>query len=166
MKQFVRYRVAISLALLGGLGGFFYVISMDRRRPVQAQEGKPLLMLYWEEDFQGRALEVTGSVPDLPLEADAFGNTFDWNDEVRSVVVVSGTWRLFQNGRSNTKLDETPLEALDVRAKEKESGWSTLISATSTGPLEIRNGAVGGFFRDVSSIELVSASNLPDWAAP
>jgi hypothetical protein len=82
------------------------------------------------------------------------------------LIVVSGTWRLFQNGRSNTKLDETPLEALDVRSKEKESGWSTLVSATSRGPLELRSGAAGGFFRDISSIELVSAENLPDWAAP
>jgi hypothetical protein len=85
---------------------------------------------------------------------------------VRSLVVVSGTWRLWQNGRCNTRLDDTPVEALDVSTKEPEPGWSCLVSATSAGPLELSSGAAGGFLHDVSSIELVSVENLPDWAAP
>jgi len=163
----MKRRLLLALMVTGALSAAAVLRYQSTRRPAAAAQSEgPLLVLYWEEDFQGRALEVTGSLPDLPVEADASGNTFDWNDEVRSIVVVSGTWRLFQNGRSNTKLDETPLAALDVRTKEKESGWSTLVSATSKGPLELRNGAAGGFHRDISSIELVSAENLPDWAAP
>lgn len=163
----MKRRLLLSLTVLGGLSGAAVLLFQSPRpQTAVAQVGSPLLILYWEEDFQGRSLEVTGSIPDLPVVADTFGNTFDWNDEVRSVVVVSGTWRLFQNGRSNTKLDDTPLAALDVRTKEKETGWSTLVSATSKSPLELRSGAVGGFYRDISSIELVSTENLPDWAAP
>jgi hypothetical protein len=171
MKQLVRHClvhhcVVLSLVFLVGLGALGFLLSTPRRVPAHAQAGKPVLILYWEEELQGRSLEVTGSLADLPVETDAFGNQFDWNDNVRSLVVLGGTWRLFQNGRSNTKIDETPLEALDVRTKEKEAGWSTLVSATSAGPLELSSGAVGGFYRDISSIELVSVDNLPDWAAP
>jgi hypothetical protein len=160
-----RGLMALALLLAAAIGTALY-LTTARSPAARAQDGKPLLVLYWDEGFEGRSLEVTGSLPDLPVEADAFGNTFDWNDEVRSIVVVSGTWRLFQNGRSNTQLDDTPIEALDVRTKAKEAGWSTLVSATSRGPLELQSGAEGGFFRDISSIELVSPENLPDWAAP
>ncbi len=151
------------LALLGagclflGLGAALLL----RRPALRAQGGKPLLILYWEEDFQGRSLEVTDTLPDLPRVEDRYGNVFDWNDEVRSVIVVSGTWRLYQHGRLNTKLDDTPLEELDLRSKEREPGWSCMLSATSAGPLKIPSGARGGFFRDVSSVELVSHENLP-----
>ena len=160
-----RSTFALSLvAILAALGGGIAVL---RRPAVSAQDAKkPVLILYWEEDFQGPSLEVTGSLRDLPVVTDAFGNQLDWNDRVRSVVVAGGTWRLFQHGRANTRLDDTPLEALDVRTKEKEAGWSCLLSATSAGPPELRSGAAGGFYQDVSSIELVSEENLPDWASP
>jgi hypothetical protein len=39
-----------------------------------------------------------------------------------------------------------------------------LVSANSQGPVEIPGVEFGGFAEDVSSIELVSAENLPDWA--
>ncbi len=160
-----RRSVAVLLAL-GLIAAAFGAAAALRSVAASGQAGRPLLILFWEEDFQGPSLEVTGSLPDLPVAVDAVGNEFNWNDEVRSIVVVSGTWRLYQNGRFNTKLDDTPLSALDLRSKEKDGGWSCLVSATSQGPLWLPNGAVGGFYRDVSSIELVSAENLPDWAAP
>jgi len=155
--------VLIGLGIICILG---FAISRYSGPTVTAQAGRPLLILHWEEDFQGRALEVMQSLPDLPVETDIYGNRFEWNDQARSIVIVSGTWRLFQNGRHNTKLDDTPVEALDVRAKEKEAGWSCLVSGSSTGPVELPNGAVGGFNTDISSIELVSVENLPDWSAP
>lgn len=166
MRHWTRRRTLVALLLMGSLGFLWGSITLHRKHAAVAQSGKPLLILYWEEGFQGRSLELTESLADLPVETDALGNQFDWNDNVRSVVVAGGTWRLFQNGRANTKLDQTPLEVLDTRAKEKEAGWSTLVSATSAGPLELPNGAVGGFYRDISSIELVSPESLPDWAAP
>ena len=162
----MKLRTCGIFALLGIVAAGLVAIVVPRGSTATAQVGKPLLILFWEENFQGRSLEVTGSLADLPVETDFFGNKFDWNDEVRSLVVVSGTWRLFQNGRQNTKLDDTPLEVLDVRTKEREAGWSSLVSATSAGPLELPSGAAGGFYHDVSSIELVSGENLPDWAAP
>lgn len=154
--------IVLGLGLLLAMG----LLLVSREPAVSAQAGQPTLIVYWEDDFQGPALEVRGSLPDLPVQVDASGNALDWNDRVRSVVVVSGTWRLYQHGRSNTKLDDTPLSALDVRAKEKEAGWSCLVSATSKGPLALPNGSAGGFYPDISSIELVSAENLPDWSAP
>jgi len=153
--------LAVACGLLGlALAAFF------GRSGLKAQGEKPLLILYWEEDFQGRSLEVWDTLPDLPKVEDRYGNVFDWNDEVRSLIVVSGTWRLYQHGRLNTKLDDTPPEELDLRAKEREPGWSTLVSATSAGPLKIPNAAAGGFLREISSVELVSPENLPDWAVP
>src|SRR5919109_341664 len=76
-----------------------------RQQPAAMAGAGPSLILYWEDDFEGRSLELTDTAADLPEVKDAFGNTFNWNDQVRSVVVVSGTWRLWQNGRCNTKLD-------------------------------------------------------------
>ena len=155
------------LVLAGACALLGLALAASLGRPaLKAQGGKPLLILYWEEDFQGRSLEVTDTLPDLPKVEDEHGNVFDWNDEVRSLIVVSGTWRLYQHGRLNTRLDDTPLEELDLRAKEREPGWSTLVSATSAGPLKIPNAAAGGFLREVSSVELVSAEDLPDWASP
>jgi hypothetical protein len=163
----MRRRTVLVLSVVTVLAALGGGIAVLRRPAVSAEDGKrPVLILYSEEDFQGPSLEVTGSLRDLPVETDPDGVQFDWNDRVRSVVVVSGTWRLFQHGRSNTKLDDTPLEALDLRTKEKETGWTCLLSATSAGPLELPSGAVGAFYQDVSSIELVSEENLPDWASP
>lgn len=152
---------AVSILSMLILSGAFVM-----RAPSTAAQIGPKIILYWEENFEGRSLELTGTTVDLPIVSDAFGNEFDWNDEVRSIVVVGGTWRVFQNGRLGTRLDATPLEVLDVRAKPKAAGWSCLLSATSRGPLEIPNAAVGDFFHDISSVELVSEQNLPDWAAP
>ncbi len=154
--------LGVGIVLLG-----FGLAAVLRKPPLAAQgDDAPLLILYWEEDFQGRSLEVRGTLADLPSVEDEHGNVFNWNDEVRSVVVVSGAWRLYQNGRLNTRLDDTPLEELDLKGKEREAGWSCLLSATSAGPLKLPSGAVGGFLRDVSSVELVTSENLPDWAAP
>jgi hypothetical protein len=138
-------------------------VYVARRGAAQAPAG-PAIIFYQGEEYTGRSVTVTGTVFDLPTEEDARGDVWNWNDEVRSVVVVSGTWRLYQHGRLNTKLDDTALTALDVRTKEQAGGWSTLVSATSQGPLRIPTTAAGGFWRDISSVELVSEANLPDWA--
>lgn len=131
-----------------------------------AQSSDARLIIYWEPNFRGPSLEVTDTLLDMPVVTDENGAEFDWNDQVRSVIVVSGTWRLWRHGRCNSKLDETPLEALDITTKERIRGWSCLISATSSGPLRLANCAAGGFSHDVSSIELVSEQNLADWALP
>jgi hypothetical protein len=159
-------RRTIVLLALAGIVGISLALTAVRWRLPAAALGKPLLVLYWEESFQGRSLEVTGTLADLPVEIDLFGNEFDWNDQVRSITVVSGTWRLYQHGRCNTELDETLLGDLNVAAKQTRAGWSCLISATSARPLELPSAAAGGFEPDISSIELVSEENLPDWAAP
>jgi len=83
---------------------------------------------------------------------------------LRSFVIVSGTWRLYQHGRCNTQLDDTKLLDFNLKEKPEVGGWSTLLSGLSDGPLQIPTVAAGGIWRDVSSIELVSTQNLPDWA--
>jgi hypothetical protein len=160
----MKRRSVVLFILLGtsALG----VLAVAVWRASAAALDEPKLVLFWEEGFKGRSLEVTSSLADLPVESDLFGNRFDWNDEVRSLIVVKGTWRLYQHGRLNTRLDETPIESLDIVSKDRQAGWSCLVSATSQGPLEVPSAAVGGFFHDISSIEFVSAENLPDWAAP
>ncbi len=157
-----------SVFLIAGVlvAGSTFFLFTPRSQGQQRFAEEPLLILYSQEDFQGHGVEITGSVPDLPIDVDARANEFDWNDQVRSIIVVRGTWRLYQHGRCNTVLDDTPTELLNVRAKASRAGWSTLVSATSRGALELPNAAAGGFYRDISSVELVSEQNLPDWAAP
>lgn len=122
------------------------------------------LVIYTGENFTGRSLIVQGTVLDLPVEIDPDESLFNWNDQVKSVVVRSGTWRLYEHGRLNTKLDDTELEELDVRTKEPILGWSAVVSATSAGERRIANLADAGIGMGISSIELVSATALPDWS--
>jgi hypothetical protein len=134
----------------------------DERRRVGEQG--PELIVYSGE-FDGRSLRVRSTLLDMPEEETPEGETYDWNDRVSSIVVVRGTWRLFENGRRNTELDETPLEALDVSSKEAVGGWSCVVSAGPGGPVRVT--ARDGLFADdeISSIELVSDRALPDAAA-
>jgi hypothetical protein len=161
----MRHRLALLSSGIAVIAlGVSVYLAYGRKSLAQVSNAK--LILYWEPDFQGPSLEVTGTLPDMPVITDDRGAQFDWNDQVRSLVVLSGTWRLHQNGRLNTRLDETPLALLDLVTKERVEGWSCLVSATSRGPLYLPTGAAGGFAYDISSIELVSEDNLADWALP
>jgi len=159
----MKRRTMITSALVVLVGASVWFFSSEGSEGQERGDG-PLIVLYFEENFAGPSLEVTGSLADLPVVDDGAGGVIDWNDHVRSVVVVRGTWRLWQHGRSNTVLDATPLAFLDVRTKEARDGWSTLVSASSVAALDLPRGAAGGFAQDISSVELVTADNLPDWA--
>ncbi|MEK7757336.1 MAG: hypothetical protein AAB385_09015, partial [Planctomycetota bacterium] len=63
---------------------------------------------------------------DIPYEDLPDGTQMLWNDNIGSIVVVSGTFRLYQNGRMNTALDDTPMELVDVKTQAPVSGWSRL----------------------------------------
>jgi hypothetical protein len=143
----------------------FLLFDSDRATgQEQAARGRQSeLLLFSLPNFQGRSIRLTQTTVDLPIEELENGSQFDWNDNVRSLVVVSGTWRLFQHGRCNTQLDDTPRDALDVSTRPPVSGWSSLVSATSRGQMEIPVPEAGGLHHDVSSIELLSTENLPDW---
>jgi hypothetical protein len=124
---------------------------------------EPEIILYSEPGFQGREVHLFGDAVDLPYEQNADGTLMLWNDSVGSIIVVSGTWRLYQHGRMNTAIDDTPLELLDLRTKAQTTGWSSVLSATSNGPLKIASPELAGIGSDISSIELLSTQNLPDW---
>ena len=157
-----RRYVPVAVAVACALALSAYVL---RGPESTAQENSGArIFLYLEPNFQGPGMEVTGSLVDIRPMEDVNGVEIEWNDQVRSIIVEKGTWRLHQNGRFGTKLDDTPLAELDVRTKESVEGWSCLISATSQGPLRIASPSAGGFAHDISSIELVSEENLPDWA--
>jgi len=151
--------VALFLANRGGIRGPVVVAA-----GAAAEAGGPQIVLYTGENFTGRAITVTGTVFDLPKDQEPDGSLYDWNDQVRSIVVVSGTWRLYQNGRCNTRLDDTPIEAFAVGEKLPAQGWSALVSAASAGQLQIADLSAAGIGQDISSVELISTSNLPDWA--
>ena len=152
----------IVLAVATGLSPLLFMAFQGS----SAAQTQPKLQIFMEESFKGPSLEVTGSLIDMPVIADANGVEIDWNDNVGSIVIWSGTWRFNQHGRCNTEIDDTPLEQLDLKTKVRIDGWSCLISASSKGPLRIPRAALGGCSRDVSSIELVSEKNLEDWALP
>jgi hypothetical protein len=166
-----RRRPAMTRSLLVPIvfvvAGLAAWVFFPRSRPSSAAgEGAPLLVIYSGPNFTGRVLEVSGSLADLPLGDALDAEGFDWNDSIRSLRVVRGTWRIHQHGRCNTELDDTPLEALDLSSRRLVPGWSCLLSASSVGPLEIPSPEAGGLGLDASSVELVSRSNLPDWALP
>lgn len=142
---------------------------LPRRPSTAAAAGAagPLLVVYSGPNFTGRSLEVTGTLADLPVVAASDKEPeFHWNDAIRSLRIVRGSWRFHENGRLNREIDDTPLEALDLSTKAPVAGWSSLLSATSAGPLAIAAVELAGLGLDISSIELVSDQNLPDWAAP
>ena len=151
----ISFLLGISVSLLVSWG--------FRQPPVAAALLKPEIILYSQPNFQGSELHLFGDAVDLPFEDLADGRKLLWNDNVASFIVVSGTWRLYQHGRMNTALDDTPRESLDVRTKSSANGWSSLISANSHGPLRISSPELAGIDFDISSVELVSAMNLPDW---
>ncbi len=156
----------VTLALAGGAVAIFAVTNfLSRPEAVSAQGEGPLLFLYSEEDFGGRCLEVRGTLLDLPREESEDGCVFDWNDNVRSLKVVSGTWRLCQHGRLNTLIDEQALAEVNVAEKFRGTGWACIVSAGSNGPAEHRSAAGWGWAPgEISSVELLSAESLPDWA--
>jgi hypothetical protein len=125
--------------------------------------GRPEIIFYSEPGFQGRELHLYDSSVDLPFDEFADGSVAVWNDSIGSIVVVGGTWRLYQHGRWNTLLDDTPIERLDVTRMQCVSGWSNVLSANSAGPLRIASLEYGGLGPDISSVQLVSSENLPDW---
>lgn len=130
-----------------------------------AGEQPPEIILFSEEGFQGEKLAVRESLFDLPVLKSPSGEEFDWNDKTKSVIVVKGTWRLYQHGRFNTELDDTPPEAFRASAKAPRPGWSCVVSAPPGRELRIPSVAQGGLFWDVSSIELLSGESLPEWSS-
>lgn len=139
------------------------------RRQSAAQSFGPELILYTGENFTGHYYTVTATLLDMPKGVDdgPEAERYGWNDSVKSLVVVRGTFRLCQHGRLNTKIDETPVEALTpeaAKAKGTASGWSCLVSGSSAGPVQYPLPGNGVWSSDISSIELVSEENLPDWA--
>lgn len=156
------------LAILLALAGFLVILAatgfLERSGPASAQGEGPVLLVYSEEDFGGRCLVVTGSLVDLPKEELEDGSSFDWNDNVRSLRVLSGTWRLCQHGRLNTVLDDLQFTESQIAEKARATGWSALVSAGPGGPSEHPSASGWGWAQDISSIDLLSGEPLPDWA--
>jgi hypothetical protein len=117
------------VSFLLGVGATVLILRESREHHVATALLKPEIILYSQPNFQGREVHLYQDAVDLPSEELADGTKVLWNDNVASVIVVSGTWRLYQHGRMNTALDDTPRESLDVRTKSPASGWSSLISA-------------------------------------
>jgi hypothetical protein len=158
----LRYAAAAVALLLLATG---YIV-LERAPPTRAAEPRtagPQIILFSEENFQGEQLVITQSMFDLPVVRVPSGEDIDWNDRAQSVLVLGGTWRLYQHGRFNTALDDTAPEVFRAQAKPPRSGWSCIVSAQAVSELAIPSVAHGGLFWDISSVELISAQNLPDW---
>ena len=153
--------------ILSGVGvlGLTMALIVTWPRASLSQAGGPELWLYSEENFTGRAIRVLGTVLDMPAEENLDGTLFEWNDNVKSLVVMGGTWRLYQHGRLNTQLDDTPVDAVDVRVLPATPGWSALVSAPTGGTLEVPNLQSAGLALDISSIEFLSTESLPSWSS-
>lgn len=138
------------LAVAVGAGTSFLLL---KQTSVAAENGAALVV-YSGPNFTGRSLRVTGNLPDLPK-----GVLFDWNDTISSIVVLRGTWRLYENGRFNTFLDKTPATKFDVSKQPPVGGWSCVVSADK-GPVELTPESSGWADNSISSIELLSTERL------
>ena len=156
--------IALTVGILLIATPVLFLFSQNAPRGRAGGGDEPQLILFSGPGFTGRELVLRDTVADLPVERLDDGSTFNWNDEVRSIIVVSGTWKLYQHGRCNTTLDDTPVEQLDLRVQSRVGGWSSLVSANSAGPMRIHSPETASLHRDISSIRLVSTLNLPDWA--
>jgi hypothetical protein len=151
----------VAISALVVLAGTLAFLLLPGKKPLRAGAG-PSITLFWGENFTGRSLTLTGTLYDLPKGTDEISD-FDWNDQVRSMIVTGGTWRLYQHGRLNTLLDDTRIEDFNIAAKTPSFGWSTLVSGVSRGAVEIPELSTAGLMGDISSVELVAVENLPDW---
>jgi hypothetical protein len=154
--------VAFSALILAGSALAWAVF---RHSVTQAEESLEII-LFRGENFTGNQIRLTNSVLDMPQGAlDGPEELRGWNDTIGSVIVVRGTWRLYQHGRHNTGIDtdESP-EQVVLAEKVPEKGWTCLVSAAPDGPREYASPAIGGWDSDVSSVELVSTQSLPAWA--
>ena len=158
--------LTLSVVAVLCVGGAVAYFLSGGNRGVNLAEGQeaPQIILYTGENFTGRSVTIQGDLFDLPLEDAPDDSKFDWNDKVRSLVVTSGTWRIYQHGRCNTRLDKRELAVFDFTTTTPVSGWSSLVSAQPGQVLEIPNLAAGGLGEDISSVELISHQSLPVWS--
>jgi hypothetical protein len=141
------------------------------KKDLVAQSAGAELVIYTGENFTGQGFRATETLLDMPKGVDdgPAELRYGWNDNVKSLIVYQGTWRLCMHGRLNTKIDETPIAELTAAAakgKGTAAGWSCLVSANSKGPVQFPVASNGVWESNISSIELVSEENLPDWAVP
>ena len=92
-----HFLLAISAVL--GVAGTLLLSTGGESTTATAQQQPPRLILYSGEDFTGRSIEVADTLLDMPVQIDPDGTRFDWNDSVHSIVVVSGTFRVWRHGR-------------------------------------------------------------------
>lgn len=125
-------------------------------RVTNASEPEGLLVVYMGENQTGRSLTVTSSLPDLPVLTDENGDEFDWNDQIVSIEVRKGVWRLYEHGRFNTELDDTPIEDWVRSNRESVDGWSCVVFPPASGSpaYGTENGPLRR--RLISSIEMLS----------
>jgi hypothetical protein len=151
---------AIVACVVVTLGAVLFYRAGDSKAQGQGAEA----VIYWEEEGVRRTLVINETILDMPLGTDAAGDEYSWNDQITKIEVVRGTFRVYQHGRSNTELDDTKLDALDVRTKSPAMGWSCLISASAHGSVVYDK--TNGVFppNEISSIEVISDQTLPTWA--
>jgi hypothetical protein len=54
-------------------------------------------VIYTDENFTGESLQVFDNIPNLTNHRHGFGGAGNWNDEISSIVVHSGTFRFFEH---------------------------------------------------------------------
>ena len=111
-----------------------------------AEEASPRLVVYADADFSGRSLTITDTLIDMPKSDD-----FDWNDQISSIEVLEGTWRLYEHGRLHQLRERKRGEPNRV------GGWSCVITAPA------RISGTDGRFGDnsISSIERIANHTIP-----
>ena len=97
--------------------------------------------VFWDTGFEGRSLVITDSLAELPTFTTETGEEFSWDENISSIVLRAGTWRLCQESDFN----------------RPRGGWSVLVSAGEHGVVRQSASECGGWTNDgISSIQLVS----------
>ena len=152
-----RARIVFSVVIILMVASFlFSLIHSGAARKVSAASSAKI-RVFEHVSFLGANLDIQQSTRVLPSIPDSANpdDVFDWNDKISSIIVIKGTWRLYEH--SNFNLDE---------CGNAVPGWVYVVSGSDNAPGGIAYPCPpsAGFKNDeISSIELVSEENLPDW---
>jgi hypothetical protein len=150
----------VALMIVAVVGLSLFAAWRSAATQTASAQGVPRLHAFKHVSFNGDYLDIAGDTPTLPkteegVVIDEENACRDWNDQITSIIVVQGTWRLYQHANFNKDEDGNAVD-----------GWSCLVSGSDAAPDGVRYprpASLGFGNDDISSIELVSEQNLPDW---
>jgi uncharacterized protein with PQ loop repeat len=166
-KRFNSYNSIFIISILFGIGWYLFSAITPAVRPEKPLPGRqpvtdhmdaklesrcgskiqPDIELFWGKNYTNGSIQFTGR--NVSYVGDV------WNDNIRSVKVYSGTWRLYKDADFNQRQDGEPIQGyIDLPIGS--------YSDITTTPSESRMTGQNSYFA-LSSLRPVSCDPVPDW---